>query len=172
VAVRHSGVFLSAHRAGGPAHPPLTAADGGDPVAVKYGSSSLSSEESKKGFARFQRAMEVDRAFLRTDLTLDRLAEELGLARTYLSQVINEHCGRPFLEVVADYRVDQAQRILCDDKSSHLTVEAVGLRAGFQSKSAFYTAFRKRAGEAPAAYRRRFILTGEQPPRPHPQPEE
>jgi len=158
VGTRHSRVFFSgAHAVATEGSPPALSADAAKgSTIVKYGSSSLSDQESERGLARFRHAMEADQAYLRVDLTLDRLAEELGLARTYLSQVINERCGRPFLEVVADYRVQEAQRILADDSARHVTVEAVGLRAGFQSKSAFYSAFKKRTGSAPAEYRRRL----------------
>ena len=63
VAVHHSRVFLAGARTVGPDRPPLMVVDGGETASVKYGSSSLSSKESEKGFARFHRSMDVDRSF-------------------------------------------------------------------------------------------------------------
>jgi AraC-like DNA-binding protein len=174
VAARHSRVFLSDAGAGidDGSSTAFTAAASDAPSPSKYGSSSLSDEEAEKALARFRHSMEGDRAYLRADLSLDRLAEELGLARTYLSQVINERCERPFHEVVADYRVEEARRILSDDATRHVTVEAVGQRSGFQSKSAYYSAFKKRTGLAPAEYRRRLRREGSQAARQVPPQEE
>jgi len=174
VAARHYRVVSSAAREEAAETWPATPGNGdaGSTRSVKYGSSALSDEESDKGLARFRHAMEIERAYLQSDLTLDRLADELGLARTYLSQVINERCERPFLDVLADYRVREAQRILADDQARHLTVEAVGSRAGFQSKSAFYAAFKKRTGLAPAAFRRRLRRTESTATRPDRQSKE
>lgn len=127
----------------------------------KYKSSSLSDEQAARGLAKLRTAMEVDRAYLRNDLTLVQLAEELGLPRNQLSQIVNERCGLSFSEFLNDYRVSEAERLMLDPGLGHVTVDAVGDRSGFNSRSAFYSAFKRRTGLTPAAFRRR-------PPGSHP----
>ena len=97
--------------------------------------------------------MERDQVFLRPDLTLSELAAETGMPRSHLSQLINERCGKSFSELLIEHRVEEARHLLADRALDHLTVEGIGQRAGFNSRSAFYDAFKKATGKTPAAYR-------------------
>lgn len=126
-----------------------------DSSTAKYRGSSLTREHAERGLERLRHALEDERAFLRADLSLVQLASELGLARTHLSQLVNEHCGQSFQALLAEHRVAEAKRLLDDPRRAHLTVEAIAAHAGFQSRSAFYTAFKRRTGLTPSAYRRR-----------------
>lgn len=137
----------------------FTAGSGSGPktnksTKTRYESSALSEEQAERALEKLRHALDEERVHLRPDLTLDILAEELGLARTYLSQVINEHLDTTFPELLAKRRVTEAKRLLADRSLAHLTVEALGERAGFQSRSAFYAAFKKATGETPAAHRK------------------
>lgn len=124
---------------------------------AKYEASSLSEEEAGRGEEKLRRALEEGRVYLRPDLTLPDLAQELGLPRSHLSQVVNERFGCGFSELLAEHRVRHAEAILADPEAEHLTVESVGYRAGFNSRSAFYDAFKRTTGLTPAAYRSRHL---------------
>ena len=131
----------------------------------KYEGSTLTDEQAERGLERLREALAVRRLHLRHDLTLEQLAAEVGLPRTHLSQLINERLGTSFLELLAERRVEEAKRLLADPALEHLTVEAVGGRAGFQSRSAFYDAFKRRTGRTPGAYRKRAARQGATDPR-------
>jgi len=122
---------------------------------AKYEGSSLTAERAERGLEQLRRALEVERVFLRPELTLGELADEIGLARSHLSQIVNERCGVSFPELLAEHRVREAERLLADPATDHLTVESLGYRAGFNSRSAFYEAFKRATGLTPAAYRDR-----------------
>ena len=51
------------------------------------------------------------------------------------------------------YRVEEAKRRLADPRSHYLTIVAIAQEAGFNSKSAFYTAFRKHTGMTPSQFK-------------------
>ncbi|MEL7163182.1 MAG: helix-turn-helix domain-containing protein, partial [Bacteroidota bacterium] len=90
--------------------------------------------------------------YLRSDLKLADLARILESTPHELSQVLNDRLGQRFTDYLRGFRVHHAQQsILTDD---HLTLEAIGLEAGFGSKSAFYAAFREVTGTTPATYRK------------------
>lgn len=142
-----------------------------DMPAAKYEGSSLSDQQAARGLAKLRSAMEIDRAFLRSELTLVQLADELELPRNQLSRIINERCGQSFTDFLSDYRVAEAERLLSNPALEHLTVDAAGERSGFNSRSAFYSAFKRKTGLTPAAFRRQAprqraeaLPTGSSPP--------
>jgi AraC-like DNA-binding protein len=97
--------------------------------------------------------MEAERPYRRGDLTLPELAEALGVTPHNLTEVVNTRLGQSFYDFVNGYRVREAQARLADPAYAGWTVLAVGLEAGFNSKSSFNAAFKRYAGTTPSAYR-------------------
>ena len=58
----------------------------------------------------------------------------------------------PTYDFVNSYRVEEVQRRLVDPSSAHLTVLAIGLEAGFNSKSSFNAVFKKHTKMTPSQY--------------------
>jgi len=121
----------------------------------RYAGSSLSTQRASEIERRLRAALEQERRFLEPDLTLERLADDLGAPRNHLSQVVNERFEMGFLELLQSLRVDEARHLLSARESSHLTIEAIASRSGFNSRSAFYDSFRRATGLTPALYRDR-----------------
>jgi YesN/AraC family two-component response regulator len=69
-----------------------------------------------------------------------------------LSQVINEKTGFNFNDYINTFRVEEAKNILTSPEYQKLTIEAIAEKAGFNSKSPFYTAFKKHAGMTPKEF--------------------
>lgn len=121
----------------------------------RYAGSTLDDARGRQIAARLTAALETDRLFLRSELTLDDLAAELGVPRTHLSQVVNERFGQSLPDLLGRYRMRESERLLADGDSSHLTIEGIARRSGFNSRSAFYEAFRRHHGVTPSEFRRR-----------------
>ncbi|KPK38359.1 MAG: hypothetical protein AMJ69_08655 [Gammaproteobacteria bacterium SG8_47] len=119
----------------------------------KYQKSALSGTQSNEISQRLTEAMDRDKPFLDSELTLKALAERLGASPNHLSQVINERIGTSFFDLVNTYRVREAKTLLTDPVEQHSSILAISLEAGFKSKSAFYNAFRKHTGVTPHQYR-------------------
>ena len=96
----------------------------------------------------------AEKPYLDPDLTLASLAAQLGITDKTLSAVLNATAGG-YADYVNRLRVDEAQRRLHDPDHAHLSVLAVGLDAGFASKSTFNRVFKERTGQTPSAYRAR-----------------
>ncbi len=96
---------------------------------------------------------ERERPYLREALTLIEVASALRVTRNQLSRVVNTSQGKSFTEFVNDYRVTAAQKLLADPEQAHLSVDGIALEVGFRSRSVFFTAFKKRTGQTPAAWR-------------------
>jgi AraC-like DNA-binding protein len=122
-------------------------------LAPRYESSALRADQVTELRARALTHLSDGRAFLRPDLALSSLAAELGTLPTHLSRAINEG-GESFPELITRLRVDEVSRLLADPSYDHLTVEALGRRAGFPSRSGFFEGFRRLRGVTPSAFRR------------------
>ena len=133
------------------------AADGvtvGVPPPAKYARSGLTPERRQALLQAAQRLMTAERLYRDPVLTLPKLARRLAVSPNHLSQALNEELGRTFFDFVNGHRVDEVKSRLRDPASVHLTILALALEAGFNSKSAFNAAFRRHTGTTPKAFRR------------------
>jgi AraC-like DNA-binding protein len=132
---------------------------GGTAHKEKYQRSSLSSVEAAGIRRKLVEIMESERLFLEPELTLPELSEKLSVLPYHLSQVINEELNKSFYDFVNEHRVREAQRLLSSPEYGHLSILGIALDAGFNSKSAFYTAFSKYTGMTPSEFRKRHAWT-------------
>ncbi len=93
------------------------------------------------------------KSFLEPNLSLADLASRLKMPPHYLSQVLSTEFGKGFYELIADYRVDQAKALLKDPAQMKRTVLEIAYDSGFNSKSVFNEAFRRRTGMTPRQFR-------------------
>jgi AraC-like DNA-binding protein len=90
--------------------------------------------------------------YLNPDLTISMLVEQTGVSRHRLSQVINQKLGKNFNDFVNEYRVEEAKKLLVSPESHYLTNLAIAFEVGFNSKSTFYTVFKKNTGLTPSEF--------------------
>ncbi|BDD12626.1 hypothetical protein FUAX_50580 (plasmid) [Fulvitalea axinellae] len=119
---------------------------------IKYARSALNEELSSEIQQRLARFMEEKKPYLDPQLRITGLSEMTEIPSHHLSQVINERFGKNFHEFVNTYRVKESTNLLKDKAFRHYTYTAIGFEVGFNSKSAFYNAFKKELGTTPAQY--------------------
>ncbi len=120
----------------------------------KYQKSGLTDEQLVEYKIGLEQIMSSRQLFLRSDLTLPKLAEELGCSVNHLSQVINSGFGVSFFDYLAQYRIEHAKVLLTTLDGQSGAVLDVAFSVGFNSNSAFYAAFKKCVGQTPAQFRR------------------
>jgi AraC-like DNA-binding protein len=120
----------------------------------KYKGSALDDEMSTALRDELLYHMETERPYLDSQLTLAQLAGQLGISSNYLSQVINEQFEKNFFDFVNDYRVEQAKKFLAEPDRADANIITIAYDAGFNSKSAFYTAFNRLVGMSPSKFRK------------------
>ncbi len=103
---------------------------------------------------RITRLFEAEKTYTDSGLNLNRLAERLDVPPYLLSKTINVVFQKSFPELLHDYRVAEAARRLLHPDFSHLSIEGIATESGFQSLSAFYTAFKKVHGVTPTEWKR------------------
>jgi len=120
---------------------------------LKYQKSSLANEEKEIILNAINIQMQDEKYFLSSTASLSGLAKAIKESSHHVSQVINEKLNQSFFEMLATYRVEEAKAILKTELGKKLTIEEVAERVGYNSKSAFNTAFKKFTSQTPSAHR-------------------
>ncbi len=103
---------------------------------------------------RIGRHMTEKLRFRDPGLSLEGLAQELGVNRNYVSGAINRCTGMNFNNYINEMRVKEAVRLLSRGASRTLSIDGVALEAGFNDRTTFYRAFKKATGLSPTAFLR------------------
>ena len=111
--------------------------------------------EDNTYFQNLQQLIEKEHIYRNADLSRDMVAETLGISPGYLSQLVNTVTGDNFTTFVNHYRVEEVKKMLLDPGFDQYSLLAIGMEAGFKSKSAFYTTFKKETGLTPSAFKAR-----------------
>lgn len=120
----------------------------------RYAKSSLKGQESEQLWSNVMQLMEQDKLYRNPELRLNELAEKTGRSLHHVSQVINENKHISFSDFVNEYRVDEAKELLLSPRASEITIFAISLEVGFNSKTAFYNAFKKITGKTPSQFKK------------------
>lgn len=123
--------------------------------------SQLAGTDIQEKLACLQKQMEQEHLYRHEDLNLAQLASVVGLSSHQLSELINEHKGINFSRFLKQYRIAEARQLLI--KKPSMSVLEVGMTTGFNSLSAFYTAFREIEGMAPGMYRKQHSRNEKMP---------
>ncbi|MCD8009657.1 MAG: helix-turn-helix transcriptional regulator [Lachnospiraceae bacterium] len=88
--------------------------------------------------------------YANSNLSLNDVAEHIGISASYLSELFNEISGEKFSAYLASYRVDKARQML---KVTSMTIKEIGFQCGFNSIQNFIRVFKKVTGYTPGQYR-------------------
>ena len=93
------------------------------------------------------------------DLTLTSLAQHLGESPNAVSRLINAGFNQSFNEFINSYRVGEVKRRMAAGDTETLTILALALDAGFNSKTTFNRVFKEQTGQTPKEYVKRSQIT-------------
>nr|WP_299384701.1 helix-turn-helix transcriptional regulator [Allomuricauda sp.] len=102
----------------------------------------------------FQKLVREEKAYLDPGLTLDTVASHLSISPSYLSKVIKKELHTNYTDYINELRIDEAKNYLRKPEFANYTITAIGLEAGFNSRSAFYQVFKKVTGKTPLRYKK------------------
>jgi AraC-like DNA-binding protein len=110
-------------------------------------------EQDDKRFLLIKNHIENKKRFLEPLFSLENLSDETEISINKLSQIINKKTGYNFSDYINQLRVERAKKYLTSKKYSEYTIVAIGLECGFNSKSAFYNAFKKFTNATPTEFK-------------------
>jgi len=97
-------------------------------------------------------AIHKDKVFTNKSLTVNDFAIHCNLPQYIISQFLINYYSKSFNEFINDFRVEEAIRILNSTEKLKYSIEIVGQICGFNSRSAFYNAFKRYTGYTPRQY--------------------
>lgn len=116
----------------------------------KYTKSGLTESYSQELKSCLLQLMEEEKIYLNNDISLDELAERMQTTRHNASQVINEHFGLNFFELINKYRIQDAVALLENDR--RLNIIDVAYQVGFNNKVTFNKSFKKFLAKTPTQF--------------------
>ncbi len=112
------------------------------------------SQEENQHVKAFKNQIIKEKLFLDSSITLESIAAKIDISVSLLSRIINEELQSNFNDYVNKLRVEEVKRYLNNPSFSNYTITSIGLEAGFNSKTTFFTAFKKFTGTTPANYKK------------------
>jgi AraC-like DNA-binding protein len=120
-----------------------------------YKNSGLDDSSAEEYVRILLKLMNEKKPFKNEKLNLPDLSGMLGISTHNLSEIINTRIEQNFYDFVNSYRVEEAKKLIHEDKTSTYSILSHGMEAGFSSKSAFYSAFKKFTRMTPAQFRKK-----------------
>lgn len=124
-----------------------------DEKSEKVAPSDSTNSKHQEDFEKISAFILEKQRFLDPNLGLEELASELDMSSTHLSKIINTYSDYNFSDYINSLRVQQAKKLLTNNSFCRYTIVSIGLECGFNSKSTFYTAFKKFTSRTPSEYR-------------------
>jgi AraC-like DNA-binding protein len=113
----------------------------------------LSLDQKREYKAALQNHFREKRPFLRVGYKIGELSSELDIPGYQLTAFINQEYGKNFNELINDHRLDYLEEMLQSSPDNYqYTLEALGNMAGFNSRSTFIAAVKKKTGKPPVEY--------------------
>lgn len=111
--------------------------------------------DDRQVFEIFERLVRDKMLFKDPDLTLNRLARRAAMPTRTLSAAVNRVVGRNVSQVVNEYRIAEARKLLLE---TSLPVTTVMENVGFRTKSNFNREFLRVTGTSPRAFRQKSAI--------------
>ncbi len=94
-----------------------------------------------------------EKAFLNSELTLQKLAKVIETNANYLSKAINTYHDKSFSDFINTYRIGHAKQLIQLEDYKLYTLEAIARESGFKSVSTFNRSFYKLEGMTPSNFK-------------------
>ena len=121
-------------------------------IMEKYRGNPLSSDSKNKYLHRLSTYIEKQRPYLTPEISIETMAKETSINIRVLSQIINETYHNNFNGYINELRIQECIKQLSDPCNKKTVLEIL-YESGFNSKSAFYTEFKKHTGLTPQEFR-------------------
>lgn len=123
-----------------------------------YKDKKIESSIAETLISELRSVMEQEQLYKNSNLKIQHVADKLKISKHTLSQLINDNLGKGFPQFLNEYRISEAVKLM--STKPEITLEFIGYECGFNSKSTFYSTFKKVKNTTPAQYQKN-ILNGQ-----------
>ncbi len=125
----------------------------GKKLAQVHLGSTINITDDNLYFKELHFLMKEAKIYRDSNLSLDSISKMLNISSNYLSQLVNKLSETNFSDYVNSFRIEDAKSKLKDSKFTNYTILDIALESGFNSKSTFYSVFKKHTGLSPKEFR-------------------
>ncbi|UKB84457.1 AraC family transcriptional regulator [Chryseobacterium sp. MEBOG06] len=123
----------------------------------RYSNKKISEEQADNIVSRLERLMDAEELYKNPNLKLNDLASRMNMSTHQLSQLLNDNLEKSFSLYINEYRINEACEKI--ESGSYLKIEEIGYEVGFNSKSTFFSTFKKIKNTTPLLYKHSQTLT-------------
>ncbi|ROH95667.1 helix-turn-helix domain-containing protein [Chryseobacterium daecheongense] len=117
----------------------------------KYSNKKISEEKAGSFVSKLDELMHAEELYKNPNLKLNDLASKMNMSAHQLSQLLNDNLGKSFSTYINEYRINEACELM--EANSYLKIEEIGYEVGFNSKSTFFSTFKKIKNTTPLLYK-------------------
>ena len=110
-----------------------------------------------ENLVELKKYMLEEKPFLNPSLSIKNVSDDIAIPVRELSLLINHKLEQHFFDFINSYRIQEAMDILQDPLKKDITILEILYEVGFNSKSSFNTAFKKKTGITPTSFRKANI---------------
>ncbi|CAM1344736.1 helix-turn-helix transcriptional regulator [Tenacibaculum amylolyticum] len=122
-------------------------------ITKKQIPTTIATQSKNAHFQKLITLLEEEQLHHNPNLSRDMIAEQLGISNGYLSQILKEHASSSFSDFINSYRIKDVKKMMKDPQFDKYSLLAIGLECGFNSKTSFYTNFKKQTGLTPKEFK-------------------
>ncbi|AZA47342.1 AraC family transcriptional regulator [Chryseobacterium carnipullorum] len=123
----------------------------------RYTNKKISEELADSFVSKLEQLMNSEELYKNPNLKLSDLATQMKMSAHQLSQLLNDNLGKSFSTYINEYRISEACEKI--ENGSFLKIEEIGYEVGFNSKSTFFSTFKKIKNTTPLLYKQSKILS-------------
>ena len=122
-------------------------------VPRRYANKKIDTEKAADLKRRLQKVMLEKQLYKQPNLKIEDIAKQLDVPTSLVSQFLNDNLGMNGPTYINVLRIEEAKKLLLSKSHEHFTIEAIGYEVGFNTKSSFYTSFKKHTKTTPRLFR-------------------
>lgn len=103
-------------------------------------------------YGKLVELMTEEKLYRNQGLTLQQLAEKVETDIHTLSMSINRKAEMNFFNFVNRYRIEESLELLRSVNEDYVSIEDIAFQVGFNSRTAFYTSFKRQTGKTPTQF--------------------
>lgn len=92
----------------------------------------------------------VNENYQNPDITLEDMAQHVGLSSNYIRRIFREQCGYSLMDYLVNHRISMAKELL---KTTDRTAREIAELVGYSNTKYFYSLFKKQTGYTTYEYR-------------------
>jgi AraC-like DNA-binding protein len=126
-------------------------------LPIKNKDESFESSMLNEFYENVTNYMENKKPYIDNELRLVNLADQIGFSTHLLSRIINKKSGMNFNNFVNEYRLKEAEELLLSNDDHN--IKTIYFDVGFNNKTSFYKAFKKKNHCTPSEFISRKSLS-------------